>query len=243
VSETMEKRALVVIPTYNEKSNLPRIVREVLATSETIDLLIVDDNSPDNTGRLADEMADDNFRIKVIHRRGKLGLGSAYIEGFKYALKEGYDCVFEMDADFSHDPAYINDFLEAMDDNHLVIGSRYLRGVNVVNWPMLRLIISYCAGIYTRMITGLPIRDPTSGYKCFRREVLESIDLDRIYSDGYSFQIEMNYRCWRKGFRIKEIPIIFIDRDSGSSKMNRRIIIEAIFIVWWLRIQSLINRI
>jgi dolichol-phosphate mannosyltransferase len=239
----MEKRALVVIPTYNERSNLPKITKEVLDSSEVIDILIIDDNSPDQTGQIADKLAGENDRVKVIHRMAKLGLGSAYIEGFKFALKEGYDYVFEMDADFSHDPTYLKDFLEAIQDNHLVIGSRYLRGVNVVNWPMLRLIISYCAGIYTRLITGLPIRDPTSGFKCFRREVLESIDLDRIYSDGYSFQIEMNYRCWRRGFRIREIPIIFIDRNSGSSKMNRRIIVEAIFIVWWLRIQSILNKI
>jgi dolichol-phosphate mannosyltransferase len=237
------RRCLVIIPTYNERSNLPGLVTEVLARDESLDILIVDDNSPDGTGRLADEIAAENHRVCVIHRKGKLGLGSAYIEGFKYALKEGYDCVFEMDADFSHNPEYLNDFLEAAEENHVVIGSRYLRGVNVVNWPMLRLIISYCAGIYTRLITGLPIRDPTSGFKCFRREALEAIDLDRIYSDGYSFQIEMNYWCWRKGFRIREIPIIFIDRNSGASKMNRRIIIEAIFIVWWLRIQSLFGRI
>jgi dolichol-phosphate mannosyltransferase len=243
MNNNMEKRALVVIPTYNEKSNLQGIVQEVLEVNKIIDVLIVDDNSPDNTGRLADEMTEDNYRIKVIHRKTKQGLGSAYIEGFQFALKEGYDYVFEMDADFSHNPAYIKDFLEAINENHLVIGSRYITGVNVVNWPMLRLIISYCAGIYTRMITGLPIRDPTSGFKCFKREVLESIDLDRIYSDGYSFQIEMNYWCWRKGFRIKEIPIIFIDRNSGSSKMSRRIIIEAIFMVWWLRIQSILKKI
>jgi dolichol-phosphate mannosyltransferase len=237
------ERALVVIPTYNESSNLRGIVEEVLGANEIMSVLIIDDNSPDGTGKLADELAEENLRINVIHRKGKLGLGSAYIEGFKYALKEGYDCIFEMDADFSHNPAYIKDFLDAIEDNHLVIGSRYLTGVNVVNWPMLRLIISYCAGIYTRLITGLPIRDPTSGFKCFRKEVLKSIDLDRIYSDGYSFQIELNYWCWRKGYRIREIPIIFIDRNSGSSKMNRRIIIEAIFIVWWLRIQSLLGRI
>ena len=243
MNNVVQRRALVVIPTYNEKSNLPGIVQEVLQANEIIDVLIIDDNSPDNTGRLADEMAEGNYRIKVMHRKAKQGLGSAYIEGFKFALKEGYDYVFEMDADFSHNPAYLNDFLEAIRENHLVIGSRYLTGVNVVNWPMLRLIISYCAGIYTRLITGLPIRDPTSGFKCFRREALESIDLDRIYSDGYSFQIEMNYWCWRKGFSIREIPIIFIDRNPGSSKMSRRIIIEAIFMVWWLRIQSLLGRI
>ncbi len=243
MNNNMGKRALVVIPTYNEKSNLQGIVHEVLETKEIIDVLIIDDNSPDNTGRLADEMAEDNYRIKVLHRKAKQGLGSAYIEGFRFALKEGYDYIFEMDADFSHNPAYIKDFLEAIKENHLVIGSRYITGVNVVNWPMLRLIISYCAGIYTRLITGLPVRDPTSGFKCFKREVLESIDLDRIYSDGYSFQIEMNYWCWRKGFRIKEIPIIFIDRNSGSSKMSRRIIIEAIFMVWWLRIQSILKKI
>jgi len=238
-----DKRALVVIPTYNERSNLPKIAKEVLDSDESIDILVIDDNSPDQTGRIADELAAETGRVRVIHRKAKLGLGSAYIEGFKFALKEEYDFVFEMDADFSHDPTYLKDFMEAIRENHLVIGSRYLRGVNVVNWPMLRLIISYCAGIYTRLITGLPIRDPTSGFKCFRREVLESIDLDRIYSDGYSFQIEMNYRCGRRGFRIREIPIIFIDRNSGASKMNRRIIIEAIFIVWWLRIQGLLKKI
>ncbi len=243
MGEKADKRALVVIPTFNEKNNLEAIVREVLETNDIMDVLIVDDSSPDHTGELADSLAESDFRIKVIHRKGKLGLGSAYLEGFSFALKEGYDYIFEMDADFSHDPKYLNRFLSAMDENHLVIGSRYLTGVNVVNWPMLRLIISYCAGIYTRLITGLPIRDPTSGFKCFRREVLESINLNRIYSDGYSFQIEMNYWCWRKGFRIEEIPIVFVDRNTGSSKMSRRIIIEAIFIVWWLRIQSLLGRI
>lgn len=236
-------RCLVVIPTYNERENLSALVGEVLGRNEAMDVLVVDDNSPDGTGRIADGMAEEDPRVRVIHRGGKLGLGSAYIEGFKYALKEGYDCIFEMDADFSHNPEYIDDFLEAAEESHVVIGSRYLHGVNVVNWPMLRLIISYCAGIYTRLITGLPIRDPTSGFKCFRREALEAINLDRIYSDGYSFQIEMNYWCWRKGFRIQEVPIIFIDRNSGASKMNRRIIVEAIFIVWWLRIQSLLGRI
>ena len=243
MGEKADKRALVVIPTFNEKNNLEAIVREVLETNDIMDVLIVDDSSPDHTGELADSLAESDFRIKVIHRKGKLGLGSAYREGFSCALQEGYDYIFEMAADFTHDPKSLYRVLSALDENHLVIGSRYLTGVNVVNWPMLRLIISYCAGIYTRLITGLPIRDPTSGFKCFRREVLESINLNRIYSDGYSFQIEMNYWCWRKGFRIEEIPIVFVDRNTGSSKMNRRIIIEAIFIVWWLRIQSLLGRI
>lgn len=243
MQDEIGSRALVIIPTYNERGNIREIVREILDQSEMIDVLIIDDNSPDGTGQLADELAERSFRVKVKHRAGKLGLGSAYIDGFKFAIKEGYDYIFEMDADFSHNPDYLKDFLMTARQSDLVIGSRYLHGVNVVNWPMLRLIMSYCAGIYTRLVTGMPIRDPTSGFKCYRREVLEAIDLEHIFSDGYSFQIEMNYRCWRKGFRIREISIIFIDRNSGSSKMSRWIIFEAILVVWWLRIQHLLGKI
>ena len=238
----MEK-ALVIIPTYNERDNIGKVLEPVLGTNERIEVLIIDDNSPDGTGELADSLAASNPRIHVLHRQGKLGLGSAYREGFRYALEHDYELVFEMDADFSHDPRYLPDFFEAVKDNDLVIGSRYVSGVNVVNWPMRRLLLSYGASFYTRAITGMPIRDPTGGFKCFRRKVLESLDLNRISSDGYSFQIEVNFKVWRKKFRIKEIPIVFVDRHSGTSKMSRKIVFEAVWMVWWLKIQSLLGRI
>jgi dolichol-phosphate mannosyltransferase len=204
---------------------------------------VVDDNSPDGTGKLADELAADHERISVLHRPGKLGLGSAYVAGFKYAIQQDVDCVFEMDADFSHDPAMIPRFVEQIASCDVVIGSRYISGINVVNWPMSRLLLSYFANIYTRLATGMTIRDTTSGYKCFRREVLENIELDEVRSDGYAFQIEMNFRCWRKGYRIREIPIIFVDRRSGTSKLSQGVINEAVWIVWWLRLQRLLRRI
>ena len=228
-------RALVVVPTYNEKDNIERLSAQVLAADPGIELLIVDDNSPDGTGRIADRMAADNPRVHVLHRPGKLGLGSAYKDGFHYALKSDFELVFEMDADFSHDPKYLPDFLVAAAECDLVIGSRYVSGVNVVNWPMSRLLLSYGASFYTRVITGLPLKDPTGGFKCFHRRVLEALDLDRIQSEGYSFQIEVSFKVWRKGFRLKEIPIIFIDRHSGTSKMSRKIVLEAVWMVWWLK--------
>lgn len=208
----------------------------------SLSILVVDDNSPDGTGKLVNDMSEQNDRIQVLHRPGKLGLGSAYIAGFKHAIQQDVDCIFEMDADFSHDPDMISEFLEKLETCDVVIGSRYISGINVVNWPMSRLLLSYFANFYTRIITGMSIQDATSGFKCFKREVLELIDLDRVRSDGYAFQIEMNFRCWRKGFRICEIPIIFVDRHSGTSKMSRRIIYEAIWIVWWLRLQRLFRR-
>ena len=208
----------------------------------SLSILVVDDNSPDGTGKLVNDMSEQNDRIQVLHRPGKLGLGSAYIAGFKHAIQQDVDCIFEMDADFSHDPDMISEFLEKLETCDVVIGSRYISGINVVNWPMSRLLLSYIANFYTRIITGMSIQDATSGFKCFKREVLELIDLDRVRSDGYAFQIEMNFRCWRKGFRICEIPIIFVDRHSGTSKMSRRIIYEAIWIVWWLRLQRLFRR-
>ncbi len=208
----------------------------------SLSVLVVDDNSPDGTGRLVNDMSEENDRIQILHRPGKLGLGSAYIAGFKHAIQQDVDCIFEMDADFSHDPDMISEFLEKLETCDVVIGSRYISGINVVNWPMSRLLLSYFANFYTRIITGMSIQDATSGFKCFKREVLELIDLDRVRSDGYAFQIEMNFRCWRKGFRICEIPIIFVDRHSGTSKMSRRIIYEAIWIVWWLRLQRLFRR-
>jgi len=228
-------KTLVIIPTYNESENVARIIEAVLAKAEHIDVLIVDDNSPDGTAAIVEKIRDKNSRVRLIKRAGKLGLGTAYVAGFKYAIENSYDLVFEMDADFSHDPGEIPNFLEAIKDHDLVIGSRYSQGVNVVNWPLRRLILSYGANVYTRIITGLPVKDGTGGFKCFRREVLEAIDLDEIQSNGYAFQIEMNFKVWKKGFRIKEIPIIFVDRVEGTSKMSKKIIREAVWTVWRLR--------
>ena len=236
-------KTLVIIPTYNEVENIQRLIPELMALDPAIRVLVVDDNSPDGTGKLVDDMARENDRISVLHRPAKLGLGSAYVAGFKYAVKQDVDCVFEMDADFSHDPTMVPEFLEQIKSCDVVIGSRYISGINVVNWPMSRLLLSYFANFYTRLVTGMTIRDATSGYKCFRREVLESINLDDVRSDGYAFQIEMNFRCWRKGYRLKEIPIIFVDRRSGTSKLSQGVINEAVWIVWWLRIQGLVRRI
>lgn len=236
-------RPLIVIPTYNEQENIQKIVSVLLDLDPSVQILVVDDNSPDGTGDIVDRMAEDTPRVHVLHRTGKLGLGSAYIAGFKYALQQDIDCVFQMDADFSHDPKTIPKFLETLDTCDVVIGSRYSNGVNVINWPMSRLLLSYFANIYTRIITGMSIKDATGGFKCFRKTVLEHIDLDSVRSDGYSFQIEMNFRCWRKGFRLTEIPIIFEDRHSGSSKMSKNIVYEAIWMVWWLRFQQLLRRI
>jgi len=231
--------ALVIIPTYNERENIEKIIASVLDQGTGIDVLVVDDSSPDGTGRIVDALAEKNPRVHVMHREGKLGLGSAYISGFKWAI-ESTDTkyVFEMDADFSHDPNAIPDFLEEIKENDLVIGSRYLNGITVVNWPLRRLILSYGANIYTRIITGLPLKDSTGGFKCFRREVLEQLPLDTIRSDGYSFQIEVNFLCWKKRFRIKEIPIIFVDRRVGISKMSKKIVWEATFMVWRFRFMN-----
>lgn len=236
-------KSLIIVPTYNELDNIRRLLPELMALGPDIRVLVVDDNSPDGTGRLAGKLAAENERISVLHRPKKLGLGSAYVAGFKYAIQQDVDCVFEMDADFSHDPAMIPKFIEEIASCDMVIGSRYISGINVVNWPMSRLLLSYFANIYTRVVTGMTIRDTTSGFKCFRREVLEHIDLDRVRSDGYAFQIEMNFRCWRKGYRMREIPIIFVDRRSGTSKLSRGVINEAVWIVWWLRLQRLLRRI
>ncbi|MGA2151051.1 MAG: polyprenol monophosphomannose synthase [Geobacteraceae bacterium] len=232
-------KAMVVVPTYNERDNIERLVADILTQDEGIEVLVVDDDSPDGTGEIVDRMAAGNPRLHALHRPGKLGLGSAYCDGFRLALDKGAEYIVEMDADFSHDPAMLPVFFERMKDFDLVIGSRYLNGISVVNWPLRRLMLSYFANVYTRFITGLKIFDCTGGFKCFRRAVLESIDLSRIKSDGYSFQIEMNYRCVENGFRIGEIPIIFVDRHAGSSKMSRKIVREAVFIVWKLKIGSI----
>jgi dolichol-phosphate mannosyltransferase len=235
-------KTLVIIPTYNESENIKRIVPLVLEKDSSIDVLIVDDNSPDGTGNIADEMARGNDRIFVIHRQNKSGLGTAYITGFKFALGKNYDLVFEMDCDFSHDPKYIPQFLETAREADLVLGSRYISGVNVINWPMSRLLLSYYANVYSRIVTGLPVRDATGGFKCFRRKVLEAIDLDKVKSNGYSFQIEMSFRAWKKGFKIKEIPIVFEDRKVGQSKMSKKIVREAVWMVWRLRLWSIIGK-
>lgn len=238
------ERALVVIPTYNEAQNLPQIAPQVLAQDPRLEVLVVDDNSPDGTGRLADDLARSDPRVHVLHREGKLGLGTAYITGFRWALERQYDYVFEMDADFSHDPAHLKEFLKAIEDADIVLGSRYLRGrVTVVNWPMGRLLLSYGANIYARWVTGLRIWDLTGGFKCFRRRVLETIDLSRVRSNGYAFQIEMSVRAWRKGFKFQEIPIVFVDRTEGQSKMNRSIVREAVWMVPRLRFMAWFGRI
>jgi len=236
------QRVLIIFPTYNERDNIEKIVHAVLPLDPRIHVLIVDDNSPDGTGEIADRLATKEEKVEVLHREKKEGLGQAYIAGFKWAIARQFDFIFEMDADFSHGPEYIKDFLREIQEYELVIGSRYISGVNVINWPMARLLLSYYANVYSRIITGLPIRDATGGFKCFRRQVLESIDLDSIHSSGYSFQIEMNMRVWKKGFKIKEIPIIFFERVAGSSKMSKKIMREAIWMVWWLRLKSIFGK-
>jgi dolichol-phosphate mannosyltransferase len=240
----MPDKGLVVIPTYNEAGNIPHLVPQVLAQDSRLEILVVDDASPDGTGRLAEAMAAQEPRLHVLHRGGKLGLGTAYITGFRWALERGYEYVFEMDADFSHDPGRLKDFLKAVVQADLVLGSRYLDGkVAVVNWPMGRLVLSYGANIYARRLTGLRIWDLTGGFKCFRRRVLEAIDLERVRSNGYAFQIEMSVRAWRKGFTLKEIPIVFVDRTEGQSKMNGAIVREAVWMVPRLRLQAWFGRI
>lgn len=236
------KKALVIFPTYNERDNIERIIPAVLSKDQSLQVLVVDDNSPDGTGQAADRMAGENDRVHVLHRDKKDGLGRAYLAGFKWALAEKFDYIFEMDADFSHNPDYIPDFLKAIKENDLVIGSRYISGVNVINWPMSRLLLSYFANFYTRVITGLPVRDGTGGFKCFRREVLETIRLDEIKSNGYIFQIEVSVRAWKRGFKIKEIPIVFVDREKGVSKMSKKIVREAIWKVWYLRLMSMLGK-
>lgn len=233
-------KSLVIVPTYNERENVKTLIPQILELPSEIEVLVVDDNSPDGTADVVLEMSKKDERIHLLRRKEKLGLGSAYVAGFKYALsRPEIECVFEMDADFSHDPSSIPKFLEAIQDYDLVLGSRYLRGVTVVNWPLSRLILSYSANLFTRVVTGLPVHDATGGFKCFRRRVLESIELDGVHSDGYSFQIEMSFKCWKKGFRIKEIPITFVDRRVGTSKMSQKIIWEAVWLVWRLRLQGL----
>ncbi len=236
--------ALVIVPTYNERENVARIIEAVLVQDLRLSVLIVDDGSPDGTGAIVDEIALTNDRVHALHREKKMGLGTAYLAGFKWALARHYAYVFEMDADFSHDPAHLPEFLRAIENADIVLGSRYRDGkVTVVNWPMSRLILSYAANIYARMVTGLQLFDATGGFKCFRRVVLQTINLDDVRSNGYAFQIEVSFRAWKKGFRIAEIPIVFTDRTEGESKMSKRIVREAIWMVWRLRWWSVTGRI
>jgi dolichol-phosphate mannosyltransferase len=238
----MADRFLVILPTYNESRNLPQILPAVLSQDPRIEVLIVDDNSPDGTGRMADLLAATIARVHVLHRTEKQGLGRAYLAGFGWGIERGFDLLFEMDADFSHDPRSLCDFIEAVATADLIVGSRYKTGVNVINWPMTRLMLSIGANLYARIVTGVPLSDSTGGFKCFRRRVLEAIPFDQVRSNGYAFQIEMSFRAWRKGFRLLEVPIIFTDRVEGHSKMSRRIIWEAIWMVWWLRLAALFRR-
>lgn len=232
-------KTLIIIPTYNEKENIELIVRQVLEVDSGIEVLVVDDNSPDGTGKIVDQMIESEPRIHVLHRSGKLGLGTAYVAGFKQAVEMGVDRVIQMDADFSHNPSYLANMLMASRDYDVVIGSRYMNGnISVVNWPLSRLMLSYFANIYARWVTGLPVFDVTGGFKVIRTDVLRNINLDKISSNGYAFQIEMNYIFNKKGFSIKEIPIIFADREGGVSKMSRRIMLEAVFKIWLYRFRK-----
>ena len=243
-SGPMAERALVVVPTYNERENIGRLITGVLSQDARLEVLVVDDGSPDGTGEIVDDIAVGDSRVHIIHRPDKMGLGTAYLTGFKWALERDYDYVFEMDADFSHDPAHLPQFLEAIKDADVVLGSRYRKGkVTVVNWPMTRLMLSYSANLYARFVTGLPLDDSTGGFKCFRSTVLKAIDLDAVRSNGYAFQIEMSFRAFHKGFRIVEIPIVFTDRSEGQSKMSGKIVREAVWMVWRLRWWSLTGRI
>jgi dolichol-phosphate mannosyltransferase len=238
----MTQRFIVLLPTYNERENLARIVPMILAQDARLEVLVIDDSSPDGTGRLAEEMAQTELRVHVLHRKTKEGLGRAYLAGFAWAVQKGYDLVFEMDSDFSHDPRYLRDLIAASADADLVVGSRYKKGVNVINWPMSRLLLSWFASVYARTITRLPVTDATAGFKCFHRRVLEAIPLTEVKSNGYAFQIEMSFRAWRKGFRIVEVPIVFTDRVEGTSKMNKSIVREAVWMVWWLRLAALFGK-
>ena len=230
-----QNTALVCLPTYNERESLAALVDEILRTAP-VDILVIDDNSPDGTGGTADLLAQRDPRVRVMHRAGKLGLGSAYVEAFRWALPRGYQLIFEMDADFSHDPNEIPNFLSKMGEADLVLGSRYIDGIRVANWPLSRLALSKGASWYVRVITGLPVADPTGGFKCFRRKVLEAIELDSIHSNGYAYQIEMTYKAWMKNFQVREIPITFTDRYAGQSKMSGGIVREALWVVWALAV-------
>jgi dolichol-phosphate mannosyltransferase len=232
-----EMKYLVIIPTYNERDNIVNLIERIFKAQRNFHVLVVDDNSPDQTGKIVAELAEKDSRIHIIHRAGKMGLGTAYIEGFRYALANGAEYIFQMDADHSHDPKFLEDMLVAIKECDLVLGSRYINGVRVSNWPFRRLLLSKLANLYVQFIAKLPFEDSTGGFKCFRRRVLEAFDLDIIRSDGYSFQIEMTYWAFKLGFRIKEIPIVFLERVGGFSKMSHHIVLEAIWMVLRLRLK------
>jgi len=238
----MTEKAMIIIPTYDEIDNLGNIVPRVLEQGANLEVLVVDDSSPDGTGELADRLASDDPRVHVLHRENKEGLGRAYLAGFKWALEHDYAYIFEMDADFSHDPKFIPEFFRAIEDADLVIGSRYKDGVNVINWPMSRLLLSKGANLYSHFVTGLALTDSTGGFKCFRRRVLETLNLDAVHSNGYAFQIELSFRAWKRGFKLVEIPIVFVDRVEGTSKLNKGIVREAVWMVWFLRLKAIFGR-
>jgi len=233
------ERGLVIIPTYDERENIQRVVRGIFDQALPLDILVVDDASPDGTASLVESMMADEGRLHLLRRSGKMGLGSAYRDGMRWALAREYEYIFEMDADLSHDPKYLPSLLFELKEFDVVLGSRYVQGVNVVNWPLGRLLLSWFANLYSRVVTGLPVADSTSGFKGFRRRVLDKIDFERVRSDGYSFQIEMVFRAWKLGFRVKEISITFVERRSGISKMSKGVIWEAVWMVWYLRIMSM----
>ena len=233
---------LVIVPTYNERENLPSLVERVLAQPGSFSVLVVDDNSPDGTGRLADEIAARESRVQGLHRSEKNGLGRASCDGFTWALARDYEFIFEMDGDFSHNPDDLPKFLAAAQEADLVLGSRYAHGIRVINWPLRRLMLSLGAAKYVRIITGMPFSDPTGGFKCFRRRALQSVNLEAVRSNGYSFQIEMTHKIWRQGMKVAEVPIVFTDRFLGTSKMSRRIVFEALGMVWRLWFQNGLRR-
>ena len=238
----MSSQTLVIIPTYNERDNLPPLTARLLALPVPVELLVVDDNSPDATGKVADELSAKHTPFHVLHRREKKGLGRAYCAGFTWALERDYEFIFEMDGDVSHNPDDIPKFLEAANEADLVLGSRYYHGIRVINWPLRRLMLSKGAAKYVQIVTGMPFTDPTGGYKCFRRRALQALDLHNIRSNGYSFQIEITHKLWRMGMKIVEVPIIFTDRFQGSSKMSGKIVREAFLMVWRLWLQSGLRR-
>src|SRR5436309_4752310 len=238
----MSQKTLVIVPTYNERDNLPPLIQRLMALPVVVEVLVVDDNSPDGTGRVADAIAAKNPMVYVLHRQEKDGLGRAYCAGFAWALQRDYEFIFEMDGDFSHNPDDIPAFLNAAQDADLVLGSRYCNGIRVINWPLKRLMLSMSAGKYVRLVTGMPFSDPTGGYKCFRRHTLLSLNLDEVRSNGYSFQIELTHKIWRQGMKIVEVPIVFTDRFQGTSKMSRKIVREAFIMVWRLLLQNRLRR-
>ncbi|MBK8984285.1 MAG: polyprenol monophosphomannose synthase [Ignavibacteria bacterium] len=240
----MVKRILVIIPTFNEADNILKIIPLILENTDAeneFNILVVDDNSPDGTAKLVEDLK--NEKVRILKREKKSGLGTAYVAGFKYAIRENYDCVFEMDADFSHDPKYLKEFIKKIDEGYdLVIGSRYIDGISVLNWPLRRLILSYLASVYTRAVTGLKVMDTTAGFMCYKVPALKQINLDEVTSNGYSFQIEMKFKMYKKGFKIFEVPILFIDRREGESKMSRKVVYEAYFMVWKLKFRSIFGK-